>query len=38
MPNIVEKNVINLWVDESHSVNKIKNDISIINNIMEQQY
>lgn len=36
--DIVEKNVINLWVDESHSVNKIKNDISIINNIMEQQY
>ena len=32
--DIVERKIVNLWVDESHSIEKIRKDIKILNSIM----
>ena len=34
----LEKRVVNLWVDASHGVKKIREDIASINRIMEEEY
>lgn len=36
--DIIEKHVVNLWVDETHSKEQIKNDINILNEIMEDEH
>lgn len=36
--DILEKHIINLWVDETHTVEQIKKDIDNLNGIMEEDY
>lgn len=36
--DMLEKQVINLWIDKSHSVDQIKREISILNEIMEEDH
>ena len=36
--DILENQVVNLWVDETHSIENIKQEINILNGIMEEEY
>lgn len=36
--DIVEKHVVNLWVDSTHSINQIKKEIIVLNNIMKESF
>ena len=36
--DIIEKQIVNLWVDETHTRDQIKTDINVLNDIMENEY
>lgn len=36
--DILENQVVNLWVDETHSIENIKQEINTLNGIMEEEY
>lgn len=40
LPNadILERKVVNLWIDETHTIEQIEREIDILNKIMEADY
>ena len=36
--DIIEKQIVNLWVDETHTRDQIKKDINVLNDIMENEH
>ena len=34
----IENQVVNLWIDEKHSIEQIQREIKILNKIMENDY